>query len=770
MKRFLIFLPAVAFSISLISTPHADIFFPSWLGYAAQDLAWSVETYWASVTSVIGNDPKHVTIYLGYAGNYVNGFADPVGKRIVVIAYPMPSKFLNFEDWYSTVFVHEFTHISHLTIREGIPKAFQKITGVPLLDSEFRSPFVESTTVYDESTLVKGGRLRNPLVKSLVENSVKGGWIPPLVRVSDPPVEDFLGRSLYYYVPSSFYAYLVKRYGMKKMREFLKESSKNVFGIGMDSTAKKLFGKRLEDLYEDWKGSLKFKEKDGVKKTVFEKRNVLIAGLENSRKRIWVALRRFGESTLYKYDGVEIGIIRNGEFEKKFSVYGYGGNLRVDGGKVYYLIHTQNGKCCQFPYLDTAIAVWDGKERILKRGNITAFDVKDGHLYWSEYNPKSGTSKVVTPEGKVRINGIVREMIASSKTYLLISRRGESSVLWINGREIHDESFKYSLKRCGNDVCFLKFDEDGSNLYRFNGRLEKITKNISALDYTFVNSELMVSMFSKKFPGTGIYAAYTVQRASNFTENPEKGIRNKRYEIRNGNLEYTLETLKPIVHIPLAFKENGSWKFSLALGGYSPNYDVFWIAAPTIGEDGISFSGGLLIDTGKFSVLAYKILDNIKASANLELIRKRLDSDSILSIGLYGNLSSSCELGASLNLVKGSSAAGLSVGFDDKSPELSTYYEIGFENLKLIAEYSYPLDIKLSATFPILETDFGILDPYFHVSHVFSKISFGYKEEPYLETLLGFEEGDFLTYTRNFPEIGLKISKSGVSLTFDVGM
>lgn len=763
------FFPVVAFSISLISTPHADIFFPSWLGYAAEDLAWSVETYWASVTSVIGNDPKHITIYLGYAGNYVNGFADPIGKRIVVIAYPMPSKFLNFEDWYSTVFVHEFTHISHLTMRSGIPKIFQSITGVPILDSEFRSPFVESTTVYDESTLVKGGRLRNPLIRSLVEKSVEGGWIPSLVRVSDPPVEDFLGRSLYYYIPSSFYAYLVKRYGMGKMRAFLRECSKNVFGIGIDSTAKKVFGKSLEGLYDDWKESFEFKEMNEMKKTVFEKKNALIMNLEGSGKDIWVALRKFGESTLYRYDGVEIGIIRGGKFEKKFSVYGYGGNLRIDGKSVYYLVHMQDGKCCQFPYMDTAIAVWNKGEKILKKGNITAFDIRYGHIYWSEYDPKSEVSTVRTPEGKVKIIGIVREMVVSSKTYLLVSKRGESSLIWINGREIHDDKFKYSLKKCGEGVCFLEFDEDGANLYKFDGKLEKITKRLSALDYTFADGRLMVSTFSRKFPGTGIYSAVVSQETSDFNRKTRE-VPKKSYKIKNGNLKYTLETLKPIVHIPLIFQKNGNWRFSMVFGGYSPRYDIFWIAVPAIGEGGISLSGGFLIDTGKFNIFAYKIFDKTMVSANLKLLRKRLNSDSILSIGLYGKYSSSFEFGTSLSFIKGSSIGGLRVGLDNRSLKLSTYYGMNFENLKLIAEYSYPLDMKLFATFPLLETDLGILDPYFHVSHVFSKVSLGYDKELYAEVFLGLEEGDFITYTRNFPEVGLKISKSGVGFLFDLGM
>ncbi len=767
MKKFLIFFPILAFSISLIKTPHADIFFPSWLEYAAEDLACSVETYWASVTNAIGNDPKHITIYLGYSGNYVNGFADPIGKRIVVVAYPMPSKFLNFEDWYSTVFVHEFTHISHLTMRKGMPRIVYSATGVPLLDAEFRSPFVESTTVYDESTLVKGGRLRNPLINSLIESSTAGGWIPSLVRASDPPAEDFLGRSVYYYIPSYFYKYLVEKFSVNKMRIFLKELSKRPFGIGINSVSEKAFGKKLEKLYEDWKGSLKIPKRS--EKTIFEMENGLILDMYDDGKDIWIALKKFGKSSLYKNDGAKIGKIEDGKFKEEFSVYGYAGNLKVYNGKIYYLVYSQTGKCCKFPYLKSSIAVWKGKEKIIKSGNITAFDVKNGKVYFSEYDPKSGKSLVTIPSGKLIINGIVREMVVTSKTYLLVSRKGESSVLWIDGKEIHDKRFKYSLKKCGNEICFLSFDGNNADLYQLDGDLMKITSGVSALDYVVRSDHIMVSMFSRKFPGTGIYEVKKAKEKVSLLKSIVKK-KAKKFPIVNGTPSYIFETLKPVVHIPLIFPIDGKWKFSLITGGYSPRYDLFWILAPAIDRSGFSINGGIIIDTGRFDMKLYKIFDKFNASASLEIFRKRFDSDFILSANIYGKYLSTYEIGTYLNFIKGSIFGSMKLGFGEDSPSVSAVYGMGFDNLKMTLEYNHPENLKISVIFSMAETDIGTLDPYFHISHIFSEISLGYDKDLYIEAFLGIEEGDFLTYMRNFPKLGFRISKSRWDILFDFGM
>ena len=276
-------------------------------------------------------------------------------------------------------------------------------------------------------------------------------------------------------------------------------------------------------------------------------------------------------------------------------------------------------------------------------------------------------------------------------------------------------------------------------------------------------------MFSTEFPGTGIYMVKEDSKHVDLIKNSyEKTTR--KIPARDGTADYILETIRPIVHIPLTFPIDGKWKFSLVLGGYSPGYDLFWILAPVIGEDSLSASGGFMLNIGKFDIVAYKVLDKLGASVNLEIFRKRLDSDFIILANLYGKYSESYEIGTSMRFVKGSYFGGFNLGLSESSPVISATYGMGFENAKTYLEYDYPRSFKISVDFSIFETDIGILDPYFHISHMFSEISLGYDENPYIDIYLGIEEGDFLNYMRNFPKIGIRLSQSGWNVLFDFGM
>ncbi len=763
----LLIIHVVVLSISVMRTPHSLIFYPDWLENDAQKLANEVEERWASVTNFFDNDPEHINIFFGFSGTYINGFADPVGKGIVVMDYPDPSKFLNFENWYAVVFTHEFTHICHLTMRNGFPKLFNAVTGVPLLDSEYRSPFVESTTVFNESQVGSGGRLNNPLLDYLMFAAVKGNWLPSLVRLSNPPTEDFLGKGMYYYIPSRFYAYLVRSYGEEKVREFLKDLSGNIAGIGIDSTSKKVFGKNLEELFKEWRSAVK--KFSTPEKTIFERKNDMVLDMAKG-KNIWIAVRRYGIPVLYGPGGVEVGILSDGKFSEKFRVYNYAGNLRVDEGKVYYLVHITKGTCCGFPYLENAIAVWNGGEKILKEGLITSFDVKDGKIYWSEYNPKRGVSEVQTPNGKIEVKGLVREMVASSKLFLLIYRDGESSVLWAGGEELHDKRFKYSLKRCKGGVCFIGFDKEGADIYIWDKTLKRLTEGYAFLDYQLTDDGILVTSFSTKFPGVGIY--YVKGKPKNVeierVRLSNKSVKN--YPAEDGAFWYVRETLKPVVHVPLIFPVNGMAVLSVVLGGNSPDYNLIWAVAPSISERGFDINGFLNFEMGNLQLSGYKLMKWGKIVGRLNLIRERLDSDFLIFGGIFGGYADGYTGGIYTQVRKGFFYGEASVGCEMTSMNVDLSAELDLDYFKVRAEVSYPPSGKLSLSFPVRELDIGTLDPYFHISHIFSTVSLGYGKYPYLEMFAGAEIGDLVTYSRSFPKVGVRISEKNLKFLVDFGI
>ncbi len=760
---FLVLIPALALSISALETENFLIIYPDTLERQAEELASVAETVRSSVLEILDSDPGSVTVYLGFAGSYVNGFADPISRGIVILSYPKPSPFLNFESWYPMVLSHELTHVVHLNMRSGLPWLFDTFTGLPLFDAQLRTPFVESTTVFSESSLGLGGRLNNPLLDSLVYYASVGGWLPSLERISSPPMEDFLGYSLYYYIPSRFYAYLMEEYGIEKVKEFLKELSSKPFGIGINGAARDVFGKGLNELWEDWKGSLK---RFDIPEVVFEKKDSMVAGLDEDKGKIWLALRRFGKVRIYGSPTVEIGTLEDGNFRKILEVRGYAGNLRVENGKIYYMVYLPWRGCCRFGGLETAVAVWDGKERILVRGLITSFDVKGERLYYAEYDPWSGKSTVHTPDGSFTLDGLVREIAVSKKVAILLIRDGESSVLWIDGKEIHDGRFKYSLKWCGEEVCFIAFDEDGANLCRYTDRMEKLTERLAMMDYVFREGEVLFSGFSPNAPAAGIYRA-AVSRKTVGIEKPKKVVFRGEYRRVNGEVAYILSTLKPLIHLPIAFPIGDSWTLGMLLGGVSPDHSLVWGILPVY-QNGFDLWGLLDLDLG--SVKLEAIRSPIWSGLNLDadVLSLRLSSSSAIGIGYWTVVGDSMEMGVKGWMSSGGLILSWKVGLGSKGPVAGRSAGVGDESGRLTISWDSEEGLSVSVRSSLADVDFGVMDPYFHVSHIF----WGLDVFPgrSFAVILGGEVAEFLSYRRSFPWVGFGMKDGKLSVEFGIGM
>ena len=764
MKKLLfISIPVIAFSLSAVDTGNFLIIYPDWLEKQAWELATSAETIRSNVLELLDDDPGSVTIYLGFAGSYTNGFADPLSNSIVILAYPKPSPFMNFESWYPVVLSHELTHIVHLNMREGIPMFFDILTGIPVLDAQFRSPFVESTTVFSESSLKMGGRLNNPLLDSLVYYAKLGGWFPSLARVSSPPLEDLLGYALYYYIPPRFYSYLVRRYGREKTLKFLRELSSKPLGAGIEGVARDTFGKGLEELYEEWKDHIRSFDVPAV---VFERENTVVVGLDEDEGKIWIALRRYGLERVYGSEDVEIGRVNNGVFEKTLNVKWYAGNLRVENGKIYYMIFLPKSGCCRFPGYETAIVMWDGAERTLVTGFITSFDVEDGKIYYAEYDPSSGSSVVHTPRGNFVVDGMVREIAAGRELALLISVNGMSSVLRIGGMELEDARFKYSLRWCGESLCFVAFDEDGANLYRYSGSLEKLTERLAMIDFTLRGKEVIFSGFSPNVPAVGIYKAQTLRKF----EKPLKPHVFKfhgSYRKVNGTFAYLMETLKTRVHVPFIVPFEGKWLVGFLLGGVSPDHSLVWGLSPVYwgSPDLWTF---LDLDLGSVKITVMKTPLWEGATLRSEILTTRISNSALMEIEYWISSGESAGLGVKGWIETGAWDVEWKLGFEKEGAVVSAKIGSGDESGRFSIGLNDDGKIEVSSRTPISSVDAGIIDPYFHVSHLF----WGIDVSPgrYFRLVFGGEIAEFLSYRRSFPWIGLKVGNAGFSVEFGMGM
>ncbi len=763
----------------LLEVPGATIIFPEGYESEAAEVAYVFERVREKVVSVVGNDPGMVTVVLKYSGSYVNGSADPVTNTITVLMYPKPSVFLNFQNWYETVLLHEFTHIAHLNYSTGLPGLVKWFTGLPLLNPQYRSPFVEATTIYSESKFTDSGRLNNPVIEDFVYSKSKEKFFS-LLRVSSPPVEDFLPGYSYYNVPAHFYSYLVEGYGIDKMKEFLKGYSDNVMGLWIEREFEKIYGMKMTEVFNQWKEKFHYKERKAT--VIYEKEKFFIRDVFYSEGKIYVVYKVCGEESVYDWSGYRLGVLSGNEIEEIKRLSGYAGYLYINKNTAYYLSFIKYKDSSTFPHMKTAVVKLDlesKKDSILVEGYVSAFSVHGDVLVYSEYDPKGFVSTVKTTDGKVTANvhGLVRELAYDGKDLaILYSERDHSSFLMLinpDGKKLlNDSRFKYSLHLKDGEVYFVGFENGSADLFYWDKRsLFKLTEGQRFLKALFTDEGVLGLDFSGDFPSTRVIRVETSREkfpAKIFRIVEEKELYSN-YEIRDAKGYYLLKTLIPVVHVPFAYPDGESWNFGIVLSGISPDYSFLWGVVPVISVhrtyDLFAF---LNFSFGDLNLQFHRFPGFQSASVSWVFMRKWFSSDSRADF-VFGGVWDGELLGyVSMKGYKGNASFYVSSGYGSKGVYVSGNfaYRTGKSLVRLSGQYYSGISGEIEYVLPLMFTDFGWMDPYFHLSHVYGSGGIGYDEDVYLLLGLGVELSTFLTYQRGFYRLLFKIYRDGFSVEF----
>lgn len=244
-------------------TDHFTVVYKPGYEWEAQQVLNNLEWYRSPVVGLTGNDTRNVPIVVEDAGLISNGFADPLIYTIHVYTNPggMAGSLEGMEDWYRLVSVHEYIHIAHLTKTSGFPKVLSGIFGFPFHMNN-RSPgwIIEGIAVYGESQQSSyEGRLNDGYFDALIAAKVNGGRFPSLIEATNSPM--VFPQGGYYVYGGEFFNFLADRYGEEKFAEFFRAYGANQLALlspvlpclGLDRSAKKVFGRSFPGLYAEWR-------------------------------------------------------------------------------------------------------------------------------------------------------------------------------------------------------------------------------------------------------------------------------------------------------------------------------------------------------------------------------------------------------------------------------------------------------------------------------------------------------------------------------------
>ncbi len=496
-KHILILLSVFVFTISLggvLHFEHADIIFPEGYEENAKLVGKIFENIRQQVIDLIGNDPGRVTFILQDKGAISNGYTNPLlHKTIVLYLWPPESWFqfsLPLEDWYTYLIIHEFTHMVHLTYQDLFSKIISILTGIPYLP-QMNGQFVEGTTVFAESSFSKtSGRLNNPFyADGMYYYSVPN--FPSFTYKEIMPVDDFRGGLLYYNFTAGFYKYLVDMYGLDKMKKYLELTSAFLPDLEIGSKYKdvfeKVFGKTFDELYTDWIRSVaKINYNEG--ELIYRLPNTQIYKIDKTDKGIQILTDKFGPATSYigTTNSELIELDQSGKEISKQTLFAM--DLKIDSDTKYALIKSETMGTYENQ-------VWDlSANRIIAKGNISAFAIADKKLYLANYDSRTMKTKIVGDDFELTLDKYVSYMDGrDTKLALLLS---DYSILIVDTKtketfEINDDAMKGPYIRFWKDgILFTRVDGKYVNPYYYDlskRKLYRLGENMLVYDFCVIN-------------------------------------------------------------------------------------------------------------------------------------------------------------------------------------------------------------------------------------------------------------------------------------------
>ncbi len=220
-----------------------------------------VEAAHQRLTKELNWIPKDKThLVLSDETDQPNGFASPLffNHSVIFLAPPSSVNTLeDFDDWLTTLIIHEYTHIIHLDKSAGAPEYLRNIFGrfFFLFPNLFQPSWImEGLAIHKETDMQRGiGRGQSAMYSSMMRQEVAKG-VQPISHVNLPVSTWPAGTTRYLY-GAYFMQFISETYGAEKLQQWIEEYSDNLFPFFINTTANKIFGKNLTPLwaeYQQW--------------------------------------------------------------------------------------------------------------------------------------------------------------------------------------------------------------------------------------------------------------------------------------------------------------------------------------------------------------------------------------------------------------------------------------------------------------------------------------------------------------------------------------
>jgi hypothetical protein len=244
-----------------IETAHFRVHYDRPLEPVASRVASLAEIIHGRVADALGYKPTQVTeIVITDDSESANGSAGALPRNTIRLYVSAPddlSPIGDYDDWYTSLVTHEYTHIAHTDNISGLPAIVNAVLGKTLAPNQVQPRWIlEGLAVVSESEHTSGGRIRSSLFDMLLRADVIDDRIAGIDQFSNVPYR-YPGGNLWYLYGSRFLRWITDVYGPNTMRAVAADYGSWILPWGLNRSIRRVTGRTYPELYEGFKEHIK---------------------------------------------------------------------------------------------------------------------------------------------------------------------------------------------------------------------------------------------------------------------------------------------------------------------------------------------------------------------------------------------------------------------------------------------------------------------------------------------------------------------------------
>ena len=275
-----LFVSLPAFTLwNTLKTDAFTVFYPSGREREAQEILEVLEYYRSYTGDLVGAPLRRVAIVLEDIGSESNGLTDVTFHRILLFRCPPSEGTLGYhQNWWRLVGVHEYTHWRHLSAAQGLPGFLTVLFGNTMAPGNYNPGWLKEgiCVVAESGTSPYEGRLNEGLFDAYATVLAQRGSLPSIVQATYN-MDVFPGATGLRLFGGQFVEFLVGKFGREQVSRFFVHFSASILSYlspalpaaGLDRSARKVFGKSIRSLWQEWqlellRSSVSFKRPEGA--------------------------------------------------------------------------------------------------------------------------------------------------------------------------------------------------------------------------------------------------------------------------------------------------------------------------------------------------------------------------------------------------------------------------------------------------------------------------------------------------------------------------